>query len=77
MADNGEIETLVTETNRLTLTDDTARETTKALAYFKTNAHRMRYAYRLTLSGMRQNIPGATGILHPALPTSQALPMCG
>jgi hypothetical protein len=56
------------------------------LAYFKNNAHRMRYAYfrehgmfigsgtveagckavigqRLKLSGMRWNIPGATGIL--------------
>ena len=56
------------------------------MAYFKTNAHRMRYAYfrdhgmfvgsgtveagckavigqRLKLSGMRWNIPGATGIL--------------
>ena len=68
------------------LSDDTARDTDKALAYFKTNAHRMRYAYfrqhgmfigsgaveagckavigqRLKLSGMRWNIPGATGIL--------------
>ncbi len=86
--DAGDIETLVTETDRLCphLPDDTARETTKALAYFKTNAHRMRYAYfrehgmfigsgtveagckavigqRLKLSGMRWNIPGATGIL--------------
>lgn len=25
--------------------DDTARDTPKALRYFKTNAHRMRYAY--------------------------------
>ena len=56
------------------------------MGYFKTNAHRMRYAYfrahglfvgsgvveagcksivgqRLKLSGMRWNIPGATGIL--------------
>ena len=70
------------ETTRLPLDGDTA----KALAYFKTNAHRMRYAYfrehgmfigsgtveagckavvgqRLKLSGMRWNIPGATGIL--------------
>jgi hypothetical protein len=61
-------------------------DTAKALGYFKTNAHRMRYAYfrkhglfvgsgvveagcksivgqRLKLSGMRWNIPGATGIL--------------
>ena len=86
--DAGDIETLVTETERCypLLPDDTARETAKALAYFKTNAHRMRYAYfrehglfvgsgvveagcksivgqRLKLSGMRWNIPGATGIL--------------
>ena len=86
--DAGDIETLVTETERLLpqLSDDTARETAKALPYFKTNAHRMRYAYfrehglfvgsgvveagckslvgqRLKLSGMRWNIPGATGIL--------------
>jgi hypothetical protein len=41
--DAGDIETLVTETQRLhpQLSDDTA----KALGYFKTNAHRMRYAY--------------------------------
>ena len=80
--DAGDIEALVTETTRLPLDGDTA----KALAYFKTNAHRMRYAYfrehgmfigsgtveagckavigqRLKLSGMRWNIPGATGIL--------------
>ena len=80
--------TLVTETERLhpQLPDNTALETAKALGYFKTNAHRMRYAYfrelglfvgsgvveagcksivgqRLKLSGMRWNIPGATGIL--------------
>jgi hypothetical protein len=86
--DNGDIETLVAETEQLHQhqPDDTARETAKALAYFKTNAHRMRYAYfrehamfvgsgaveagckaiigqRLKLSGMRWNIPGATGIL--------------
>jgi hypothetical protein len=84
--DAGDIETLVTETTRLPLDEDTARNTEKALAYFKTNAHRMRYAYfrahglfvgsgvveagckslvgqRLKLSGMRWNIPGATGIL--------------
>ena len=84
--DAGDIETLVTETTRLALTGDLARDTEKALAYFKTNAHRMRYAYfrdhrmfvgsgtveagckavigqRLKLSGMRWNIPGATGIL--------------
>ncbi|VBA47019.1 hypothetical protein LAUMK13_05758 [Mycobacterium innocens] len=84
--DTGDIETLVTETTRLALTADLARDTDKALAYFKTNAHRMRYAYfrdhgmfvgsgtveagckaivgqRLKLSGMRWNIPGATGIL--------------
>jgi hypothetical protein len=84
--DAGDIETLVTQTTSLALTDDLARDTEKALAYFKTNAHRMRYAYfrdhgmfvgsgtveagckavigqRLKLSGMRWNIPGATGIL--------------
>lgn len=84
--DTGDIETLVTETTRLPLHGDTAADTAKALAYFKTNAHRMRYAYfrdhgmfigsgtveagckavigqRLKLSGMRWNIPGATGIL--------------
>jgi hypothetical protein len=84
--DAGHIETLVTEIARLPTSDDIARETDKALAYFKTNAHRMRYAYfrdhgmfvgsgvveagckavigqRLKLSGMRWNIPGATGIL--------------
>jgi hypothetical protein len=43
--DAGDIETLVAETTRLPMNDDTAHETTKALAYFKTNAHRMRYAY--------------------------------
>jgi hypothetical protein len=84
--DAGDIETLVAETTRLALTGDLARDTEKALAYFKTNAHRMRYRYfrdhgmfigsgtveagckavigqRLKLSGMRWNIPGATGIL--------------
>ena len=39
--DAGDIEALVTETTRLPLDGNTA----KALAYFKTNAHRMRYAY--------------------------------
>jgi hypothetical protein len=84
--DAGDIETLVAQTTRLALPADLARDTDKALAYFKTNAHRMRYAYfrdhhmfigsgtveagckavigqRLKLSGMRWNIPGATGIL--------------
>lgn len=84
--DAGNIETLVDQTTRLALPDDLAHQTVKALAYFKTNAHRMRYAYfrahgmfvgsgtveagckavvgqRLKLSGMRWNIPGATGIL--------------
>jgi len=84
--DAGDIETLVTQTTSLALTGDLALDTEKALAYFKTNAHRMRYAYfrehgmfvgsgtveagckavigqRLKLSGMRWNIPGATGIL--------------
>ena len=41
----GDIEALVAETTRLPMDHDTARETAKALAYFKTNAHRMRYAY--------------------------------
>jgi hypothetical protein len=84
--DAGDIETLVTETFRLPLDDATAQNAAKALTYFKTNAHRMRYAYfrehgmfigsgaveagckavigqRLKRSGMRWNIPGATGIL--------------
>jgi hypothetical protein len=84
--DAGDIETLAAETTRLPHTDNAARDTAKALAYFTTNAHRMRYAYfrecgmfigsgaveagckavigqRLKLSGMRWNIPGATGIL--------------
>jgi hypothetical protein len=84
--DAGDIETLFAETTRLPLDDQTTHETRKALGYFKTNAHRMRYAYfrdhgmligsgtveagckaviaqRLKLSGMRWNIPGATGIL--------------
>ena len=39
--DAGDIEALVTETTRLPLDGDTA----KALAYFKTNAQGMRYAY--------------------------------
>jgi hypothetical protein len=45
--DAGDIETLVTETARLhpQLPDDTARATAKALTYFQTNAHRMRYVY--------------------------------
>ena len=43
--DAGDIEALVAETTRLPMDHDTARETAKALAYFKTNAHRMRYAY--------------------------------
>jgi hypothetical protein len=45
--DAGDIETLAAQTDQLHphLPDDTARETAKALAYFKTNAHRMRYAY--------------------------------
>jgi hypothetical protein len=43
--DAGDIETPVAETTPRTLGEDTARTTTKALAYFKTNAHRMRYAY--------------------------------
>ncbi|CCK65172.1 ISKra4 family transposase [Mycobacterium canetti] len=45
--DAGDIETLVTETERLhpRLPDDTARNIAKALGYFKNNAQRMRYAY--------------------------------
>jgi hypothetical protein len=84
--DAGDIETLVAETTRLPLDPPTTAAATKALAYFKTNAGRMRYGYfrhlglfvgsgvveagckaivgqRLKLSGMRWNIPGATGIL--------------
>jgi hypothetical protein len=85
--DDGDIETLVHTTEQLPLPNpDTTAERTTALAYFTTNAHRMRYAYfrglgmfvgsgaveagckavigqRLKLSGMRWNIPGATGIL--------------
>jgi hypothetical protein len=85
--DDGDIETLVHTTEQLPLPDpDAIAERTTALAYFTTNAHRMRYAYfrglgmfvgsgaveagckavigqRLKLSGMRWNIPGATGIL--------------
>jgi len=91
--DAGDIETLVAETTRLPLDDDTAGDTAKARAYFKTNARCMRCAYfrahglfigsgtveagrkaivgqRLKLSGMRWNIPGATGHPHPALPAS-------
>ena len=84
--DAGGIETLVAATDRLhpQMPDDTAHQTAKALAYFKTNAHRMRYfrehgmfigsgaveagckaviGQRLKLTGMRWNVPGATGIL--------------
>lgn len=85
--DDGHIETLVHTAEQLPLTDpDTIADRTTALAYFTTNAQRMRYAYfrdlgmfigsgaveagckavvgqRLKLSGMRWNIPGATGIL--------------
>lgn len=84
--DAGDIETLVAATHQLPLSDTDAEQVDKALAYFKTNAHRMRYAYfrdlgmfigsgtveagcktiigqRLKLSGMRWNIPGATGII--------------
>lgn len=84
--DAGDIESLVTAARQLDLTGTAAHERDKALPYFQTNAHRMRYAYfrergmfvgsgaveagckaiigqRLKLSGMRWNIPGATGIL--------------
>jgi hypothetical protein len=84
--DAGDIETLVAQTTGLPLDDAAAQDAAKALAYFKINAHRMRYRYfrehdmfigsgvveagcksvigrRLKLSGMRWNIPGATGIL--------------
>ena len=83
---NGDIEALVAAARRPALPDTDADERDKALTYFQTNAHRMRYAYfrehgmfvgsgvveagckaiigqRLKLSGMRWNIPGATGIL--------------
>lgn len=87
--DDGDIETLVHTAEQLPLPDpDAIAERTTALAYFTTNAQRMRYAYfhglgmfvgsgaveagckavigqRLKLSGMRWNIPGATGILTP------------
>jgi hypothetical protein len=43
--DAGDIETLVTQTTRLALTGDLAHKTEKTLAYFKTNAHRIRYAF--------------------------------
>ena len=69
----------------LRFTGSLARERDKALHYFETNAHRMRYSLtaplglfvgsgtvkagcksvigqRLKLSGMRWNVPGATGI---------------
>ncbi len=93
--DAGDIETLATETERLLphLSTEVAAQAAKALPYFTTNAHRMRYGYfrqlglfvgsgvveagckavvgqRLKLSGMRWNIPGATGIL--TLRTHQA-----
>ena len=43
----GDIETLAAETERLhpELPEDIVNDTVKALGYFKTNAHRMRYAY--------------------------------
>jgi hypothetical protein len=43
--DAGDIEHLVTQTTRLPLDDSTAQDAAKALTYFKTNAHRMRYRY--------------------------------
>jgi hypothetical protein len=43
--DAGSIETLVAEAHRIPLPEPEARERDKALAYFKTNAHRMRYDY--------------------------------
>jgi hypothetical protein len=86
--DAGDIETLIHHTEQLLpqLPTTTAAHTLKALPYFKSNAHRMRYGHfrqnglfvgsgvveagckaiigqRLKLSGMRWNIPGATGIL--------------
>jgi hypothetical protein len=43
--DAGDIETLVAETHRISLADTRARERDKALAYFRANAHWMRYAH--------------------------------
>jgi hypothetical protein len=83
--DAGNIPALLAAGRALRFTGSLARERDKALHYFDTNAHRMRYQHfralgmfvgsgtveagckavigqRLKLSGMRWNIPGATGI---------------
>ena len=83
--DAGDIPALLTAGRALRFIGSLARERDKALGYFKTNAHRMRYKHfralglfvgsgtveagckhvigqRLKLSGMRWNVPGATGI---------------
>ena len=83
--DAGDIPALLTACCALRFTGSLARERDKALGYFETNAHRMRYKHfralgmfvgsgtveagckhvigqRLKLSGMRWNVPGATGI---------------
>jgi hypothetical protein len=83
--DAGDIPALLAAGRDLRFTGSLTRERDKALHYFDTNAHRMRYRHfralgmfigsgtveagcksvigqRLKLSGMRWNIPGATGI---------------
>jgi hypothetical protein len=83
--DAGDIPALLAAGRGLRFIGSLARERDKALGYFETNAHRMRYNHfralglfvgsgtveagckhvigqRLKLSGMRWNVPGATGI---------------
>jgi hypothetical protein len=83
--DAGDIPALLAAGHDLRFTGSLTRERDKALHYFDTNAHRMRYRHfralgmfvgsgtveagckaiigqRLKLSGMRWNIPGATGL---------------
>ncbi len=83
--DAGQIPALLAAGHGLRFIGSLAHERDKALGYFETNAHRMRYQHfralglfvgsgtveagckhvigqRLKLSGMRWNIPGATGI---------------
>jgi hypothetical protein len=83
--DTGDVDAVLAAARDLKFTGSLARERDKALGYFDTNAHRMRYQHyrklgmfvgsgtveagckavigqRLKLSGMRWNIPGATGI---------------
>jgi len=84
--DAGDIPAMLTAARDLDLPEASAPAVDKALGYFETNQHRMRYAHfrqsglfvgsgaieagcravvgqRLKQSGMRWNIPGATGIL--------------